>query len=39
VGSATVGSAASGQDVGMIATSHSVGQQGLDTFGGFVVTP
>jgi hypothetical protein len=39
VGSTTVGSAAPTQDVGMIATSHSAGQLGLDTFSGFGVTP
>ena len=39
VGSATVGSAASTQDAGMIATSHSAGQLGLDMFSDFTITP
>jgi alpha-D-xyloside xylohydrolase len=39
VGNTTVGSAASTQDVGLIATSHSAGQLGLDTFSGFGVIP
>lgn len=39
VGSATVTAAAASQDVGMIATSHSSGAPGLDTFSGFTLSP
>ena len=39
VGSATVGSAASTQDIGMIATAHSAGQLGMDSFSGFAISP
>lgn len=38
-GSATVATAAATQDVGMIATAHSTGQLGLDTFSDLTVEP
>jgi alpha-D-xyloside xylohydrolase len=38
VGSATVGSAAGTEDVGMIATAHNNTQLGMDNFSGFTVT-
>jgi regulation of enolase protein 1 (concanavalin A-like superfamily) len=38
VGSATVGSAAATEDVGMIATAHNSAQLGMNNFSGFTVT-